>query len=128
VLHEQVALSPADALRLDGRWPFRHGAARIQAGPGGQTGQTARTSHRRHSLTPKLNTVLDRAGPGVPRPRPGRALDEVEIALGDFLKLLLKTGYRGRVGLQGYGVPGPSEEHLGRSMRRWRELMRQLQA
>jgi sugar phosphate isomerase/epimerase len=55
-------------------------------------------------------------------------LDEGDFDLGAFLKLLLKTGYRGRVGLQGYGVPGPSEEHLGRSMRRWRELMRQLQA
>jgi len=28
-------------------------------------------------------------------------------------------GYRGRVGLQGFGVPGPSEEHLGRPRRRW---------
>jgi len=55
-------------------------------------------------------------------------LDEGDFDLGDFLKLLVKTGYRGRVGLQGYGVPGPSEEHLGRSMRKWHELMRRLQA
>jgi sugar phosphate isomerase/epimerase len=55
-------------------------------------------------------------------------LDQGDFDLSDFLKTLHRTGYRGRVGLQGYGVPGPSEEHLGRSMRKWRELMRQLQA
>src|SRR5262249_17499918 len=53
--------------------------------------------------------------------------DEGDFDLAAFLKTLHGTGYKGRVGLQGFGVPGPSEEHLGRSMRRWRDLMRQLQ-
>jgi hypothetical protein len=30
------------------------------------------------------------------------------------------------VGLQAWSVPGPSEEHLGRSMAKWRELMTKL--
>jgi sugar phosphate isomerase/epimerase len=55
------------------------------------------------------------------------SLDEGDFDLGGFLKTLHGTGYRGRVGLQDFGVPGPSEGHLGRSMRRWRDLMRQLQ-
>jgi sugar phosphate isomerase/epimerase len=54
-------------------------------------------------------------------------LDEGDFDLAGFLKTLHDTGYRGRVGLQGFGMPGPSEEHLGRSMRRWRDLMRQFQ-
>lgn len=43
-----------------------------------------------------------------------------------FLKLLKNTGYRGPVGLQGYSVPGPSAEHLGRSIMRWQDAMKKL--
>lgn len=45
-----------------------------------------------------------------------------------FLTLLKSTGYHGRVGLQGYGVPGPSSEHLRRSMEKWRQMIKQLSA
>lgn len=54
------------------------------------------------------------------------SLDEGDFDLAGFLGSVWKVGYRGRVGLQGYGVPGRSADHLGRSMKRWRELMARL--
>lgn len=52
------------------------------------------------------------------------SLDQGNYDLAGFLKLLKKVGYEGRVGLQGYGVPGPSAEHLKRSMEKWRQLVK----
>jgi sugar phosphate isomerase/epimerase len=54
------------------------------------------------------------------------SLDEGDFDLGGFLATLKKVGYRGPVGLQGYGVPGRSEDHLQRSVRKWRELIKNL--
>ena len=39
-----------------------------------------------------------------------------------FLKELHRTGYRGPIGLQCYGVPGDAAVHLRRSMAAWRRL------
>jgi sugar phosphate isomerase/epimerase len=54
------------------------------------------------------------------------SLDQGDYDLAAFLATLRKVGYTGPVGLQGYGVPGPSEEHLGRSMTTWRELTKKV--
>jgi sugar phosphate isomerase/epimerase len=54
------------------------------------------------------------------------ALDEGDYDIEGFIKLLEEVGYRGPVGLQGYGVPGPSAEHLGRSMKKWRDLVKKV--
>jgi sugar phosphate isomerase/epimerase len=54
------------------------------------------------------------------------SLDQGDYDLAAFLATLRKVGYAGPVGLQGYGVPGPSEEHLGRSMATWRELTKKM--
>ena len=40
-----------------------------------------------------------------------------------FLRTVKKVGYRGPVGLQCYSIPGPSEVHLERSMKKWRALL-----
>lgn len=53
-------------------------------------------------------------------------LDEGDYDLAKFLALVKQVGYKGRVGLQAYSVPGPSEKHLERSMKKWRELMSKL--
>ena len=50
------------------------------------------------------------------------SLDEGNYDVAAFLQLLKKTGYRGQVGLQGYGIPGPSREHLERSMEKWKQI------
>jgi len=42
------------------------------------------------------------------------------------MKIVKKVGYRGPVGLQCYRVPGPSEDHLKRSMATWRDITKQL--
>jgi sugar phosphate isomerase/epimerase len=55
------------------------------------------------------------------------SLDQGDYDLGAFLKLLKQVGYDGRVGLQGYGIQGPSAEHLKRSMDKWREMMKGLE-
>jgi sugar phosphate isomerase/epimerase len=55
------------------------------------------------------------------------SLVQGDFDLGGFLATLKKVGYRGRVGLQGYGVPGRSEDHLQRSMLKWRELVKNLE-
>ena len=54
------------------------------------------------------------------------ALDKGDYDLLGFLRLARTLGYTGPVGLQCYSVPGPSEEHLKRSMDTWRELLRKL--
>lgn len=55
------------------------------------------------------------------------SLDQGDFDLGAFLATLKKVGYRGRVGLQGYGVPGRSEDHLQRSVQKWRDLLKNLE-
>ncbi len=55
------------------------------------------------------------------------SLDRGDYDIDAFLALLKKTGYSGLVGLQGYSVPGPSSEHLGRSMKKWKEAMKRLE-
>lgn len=46
-----------------------------------------------------------------------------DVDLSAFLNMLGRVGYRGPVGLQAWSVPGPSGEHLARSMKRWQELI-----
>ncbi|MDB5305717.1 MAG: Xylose isomerase domain protein barrel [Phycisphaerales bacterium] len=55
-------------------------------------------------------------------------LDQGDYDVAAFLVLLKSVGYRGRVGLQGYGIKGPSHEHLGHSMTKWRKMMAALPA
>lgn len=55
------------------------------------------------------------------------SLDECDYDIDGFVALLKKVGYRGPVGLQGYGVKGPSGEHLERSMNKWREVMKKVE-
>jgi len=55
------------------------------------------------------------------------SLDQGDYDIDAFLALLKKTGYHGPVGLQGYSVPGPSGEHLQRSMKKWQESIKKLQ-
>jgi sugar phosphate isomerase/epimerase len=52
------------------------------------------------------------------------SLDEGDFDLAAFMATVKKVGYAGIVGLQGYGVPGPSEAHLGRSISKWREILK----
>lgn len=53
-------------------------------------------------------------------------LDKGELDVEAFLRMIRKTGYNGPVGLQAWSVPGPSAEHLARSMARWEVFMRNL--
>jgi sugar phosphate isomerase/epimerase len=55
------------------------------------------------------------------------SLDRGDYDLLALLTTLKKVGYAGPVGLQAWSVPGPSEEHLSRSMNKWKELMKKLQ-
>ncbi|MDB5330346.1 MAG: Xylose isomerase domain protein barrel, partial [Phycisphaerales bacterium] len=55
-------------------------------------------------------------------------LDQGDYDVAAFLLLLQKVGYHGRVGLQGYGIKGPSREHLGHSMKKWRQMMAEIHA
>ncbi len=55
----------------------------------------------------------------------------VSLADGDFdvtgfMRTVQRAGYRGRIGLQGYGLAGASRDHLARSMTKWREILRAL--
>jgi sugar phosphate isomerase/epimerase len=51
------------------------------------------------------------------------SLAEGDFDLVAFMAAVKKAGYRGMVGLQGYGIKGPSEEHLKKSMDKWREIL-----
>lgn len=51
-------------------------------------------------------------------------LDQGDLDVEAFVRMIQKVGYRSPVGLQAYSVPGPSAEHLARSMARWQELIR----
>ncbi|MCI0682340.1 MAG: sugar phosphate isomerase/epimerase [Gemmataceae bacterium] len=54
------------------------------------------------------------------------SLDQGDYDIDGFLRTLVKIGYRGPVGLQGYGVAGRSADHLGRSMTRWQAALARL--
>jgi sugar phosphate isomerase/epimerase len=49
-------------------------------------------------------------------------LDEGDFDLLGFMQTVKQVGYRGQVGLQGYGVPGRSADHLKHSMDKWRGI------
>ena len=51
-----------------------------------------------------------------------RPLDEGKFDVPGFLKSLGEAGYDGPVGLQCYQVPGAPEEHLKRSIIKWKEM------
>jgi sugar phosphate isomerase/epimerase len=53
-------------------------------------------------------------------------LDQGDYDVVAFIKLVKNIDYRGPVGLQGYGIPGPSRQSLARSMKKWREIMSSL--
>ncbi len=54
------------------------------------------------------------------------SLDEGDYDPLGFMRLVKKIGYKGPVGLQCYSVPGPSGEHLRRSMETWRKVLEEL--
>jgi sugar phosphate isomerase/epimerase len=51
-----------------------------------------------------------------------RPLDEGKFDVAGFLRSLGAAGYRGPVGLQCYQIPGAPEEHLKRSITKWKEI------
>jgi len=55
-------------------------------------------------------------------------LDSGTFDILGFLKELQRSGYRGPIGLQCYGIPGDAAIHLRRSMSAWLELKRRLGA
>jgi sugar phosphate isomerase/epimerase len=63
-------------------------------------------------------------------PKGGRdrivSLDQGDYDLYAFMALVRKVGYTGPVGLQCYSVTGPSKDHLKRSMRKWRDILKRL--
>ena len=71
-----------------------------------------------HLLYVSINGA-DRAGGWAELIRP---LDEGKFDVAGFLKSLGEAGYRGPVGLQCYQIPGAPEEHLKRSITRWKEI------
>ncbi|MFN7672280.1 MAG: hypothetical protein ACK5S5_17695, partial [Planctomycetota bacterium] len=52
--------------------------------------------------------------------QPHRSLDDGDQDLRGRLATLAAIGYRGPVGLQGFGLPPPARDHLSRSMAAWR--------
>jgi len=53
-------------------------------------------------------------------------LDEGDYRLVGFLRTVRDLGYTGQMGLQCWGIKVPAEEHLARSMRRWRAIRREV--
>lgn len=51
-----------------------------------------------------------------------RPLDAGNFDVAGFLKSLGAAGYQGAVGLQCYQIPGAPEEHLKRSITKWKEI------
>jgi sugar phosphate isomerase/epimerase len=49
-------------------------------------------------------------------------LDQGGYDVTAVMRTLQHTGYKGPVGFQGYGIPGPSRTLLERSMHKWREI------
>jgi hypothetical protein len=50
------------------------------------------------------------------------SLEQGNYDVASFLSSVHKSGWTGPIGLQSYSVPGRSEDHLGRSMKKWREV------
>lgn len=55
-------------------------------------------------------------------------IDQGNYDVAGFVRLLIQIGYRGPVGLQGFGIPGPSRDALERSIKKWREIIGSLNA
>ena len=53
-------------------------------------------------------------------------LDQGTLDVTGFMRTVKKAGYTGQVGLQCYSVPDPSEQHLKRSMSKWRAICKEL--
>jgi sugar phosphate isomerase/epimerase len=53
-------------------------------------------------------------------------LDKGDYDLVGFMTAVRDAGYRGQVGLQCWSIKEPAEDHLARSMARWREIRRQV--
>lgn len=53
-------------------------------------------------------------------------LDQGGYDVTGFMERVANAGYRGPVGLQGYGIPGPSRQNLVRSMSKWRQIVTRL--
>lgn len=53
-------------------------------------------------------------------------LDQGDYDVTAFVRLLTEIGYRGPVGVQGYGIPGPSREASQRSINKWRQILASL--
>lgn len=51
-------------------------------------------------------------------------LDAGEFSQAELLTVLDEIGYDGPVGLQCFGIRLPAEEHLGRSIKKWKDLQR----
>jgi sugar phosphate isomerase/epimerase len=51
-----------------------------------------------------------------------QTLDRGSFDVGGFLAALDRLGYKGPIGLQGYGIKGDVHENLKRSMEAWRRL------
>lgn len=49
-------------------------------------------------------------------------LDEGDYDVAKFMATLSRTGYAGPVGFQGFGIPGPSQALLQKSIARWKQL------
>jgi len=84
-----------------------------------------------------LEEVLQEAAPhlmsvtinnGATKGRTITPLDEGDYDLVGFMRLLKKVGYTGHVGLQCWSIKEKSEEHLARSIRRWREIVKEVLA
>lgn len=54
-------------------------------------------------------------------------LGEGDYDVTQFMKNIAQAGYRGPVGFQGYGIPGPSRALLQQSMNAWRETRKRLE-
>ena len=53
-------------------------------------------------------------------------LDEGDYRLVGFMRAVKAAGYTGQVGLQCWSIKDPAEDHLARSMKRWREICREV--
>ena len=49
-------------------------------------------------------------------------LDRGSYDVRGFVRTLREAGYRGPIGLQGYGIPGDAEDNLRRSMTAWKQI------
>jgi sugar phosphate isomerase/epimerase len=72
-----------------------------------------------------MTATINGADANVKGPQWGRlikTLDQGSYDVGNVLRTLEKVGFRGPIGLQGYGLGGDRKENLRRSMVGWRRL------